>query len=84
MKQKTLIQEVTDVTMEPQVEVTLEVKRRGRPIVEGSNRQNRIADLENRRANGTLKLGRPKMTPEQREEAKRTRELFQQFIKGQG
>ena len=34
MKQKTLIQEVTDVTMEPQVEVTLEVKRRGRPIAE--------------------------------------------------
>ena len=81
MKQKTLIE---DVTMEPQVEVTLEVKRRGRPIVEGSNRQNRIMDLENRRTNGTLKLGRPKMSPEQREESKRKRELLQEFLKSQG
>ena len=81
MKQETLIQ---DVTMEPQVEVTLETKRRGRPIVPGSNRQNRIADLETRRTNGTLKLGRPKMTPEQKEESRLKRELFQQFLKSQG
>lgn len=81
MKQETLIQ---DVTMEPQVEVTLETKRRGRPIVEGSARQNRIMDLENRRANGTLKLGRPKMTPEQKEVARKKKELFQEFLKNQG
>ena len=35
------------------------VKRLGRPIVPGSKRQERINDLESRRANGTLKLGRP-------------------------
>lgn len=79
MKQETLVE-----VMEPQVEVTLESKRRGRPIVPGSNRQNRIADLENRRTNGTLKLGRPKMTPEQKEESRLKREMFQQFLKSQG
>ena len=33
--------------------------QRGRPVVEGSARQARIADLEEKRANGELKLGRP-------------------------
>jgi hypothetical protein len=38
----------------------LDVKR-GRPTNPESARAKRIADLEARRANGTLKLGRPKM-----------------------
>jgi hypothetical protein len=38
----------------------LDVKR-GRPVNPESARAKRIADLEARRANGTLKLGRPKM-----------------------
>jgi hypothetical protein len=37
----------------------LDVKR-GRPVNPESARAKRIADLEARRANGTLKLGRPK------------------------
>jgi len=35
--------------------------KRGRPTNPESARAKRIADLEARRANGTLKLGRPKM-----------------------
>lgn len=35
--------------------------KRGRPVNPESARAKRIADLEARRANGTLKLGRPKM-----------------------
>jgi hypothetical protein len=35
--------------------------KRGRPVNPNSARAQRIADLEARRANGTLKLGRPKM-----------------------
>jgi hypothetical protein len=35
--------------------------QRGRPVNPESARAKRIADLEARRANGTLKLGRPKM-----------------------
>jgi hypothetical protein len=38
----------------------LDIKR-GRPVNPESARAKRIADLEARRANGTLKLGRPKM-----------------------
>jgi hypothetical protein len=38
----------------------LDIKR-GRPTNPESARAKRIADLEARRANGTLKLGRPKM-----------------------
>jgi hypothetical protein len=38
----------------------VEIKR-GRPVNPESARAKRIADLEARRANGTLKLGRPKM-----------------------
>ena len=38
----------------------IEIKR-GRPVNPESARAKRIADLEARRANGTLKLGRPKM-----------------------
>ena len=38
----------------------VEIKR-GRPVNPESARAMRIADLEARRANGTLKLGRPKM-----------------------
>ena len=34
--------------------------KRGRPVNPNSARAQRIADLEARRANGTLKLGRPK------------------------
>ena len=34
--------------------------KRGRPVNPNSARAKRIADLEARRANGTLKLGRPK------------------------
>jgi hypothetical protein len=37
----------------------IEIKR-GRPVNPESARAKRIADLEARRANGTLKLGRPK------------------------
>ena len=37
----------------------IEIKR-GRPVDRNSARAKRIADLEARRANGTLKLGRPK------------------------
>ena len=39
-----------------------ETLRKGRPVNMNSKRQQRINDLETRRANGTLKLGRPKMT----------------------
>jgi hypothetical protein len=35
--------------------------KRGRPVNPESARAKRLADLEARRANGTLKLGRPKM-----------------------
>jgi len=35
--------------------------RKGRPVNENSVRQLRLKDLEERRLNGTLKLGRPKM-----------------------
>jgi hypothetical protein len=38
----------------------IEIKR-GRPVNKFSVRQTRLNDLEARRANGTLKLGRPKM-----------------------
>jgi hypothetical protein len=38
----------------------VEIKR-GRPVNPESARAKRMADLEARRANGTLKLGRPKM-----------------------
>ena len=38
----------------------VEIKR-GRPSNPESARAKRLADLEARRANGTLKLGRPKM-----------------------
>ena len=38
----------------------VEIKR-GRPVNPESSRAKRMADLEARRANGTLKLGRPKM-----------------------
>jgi hypothetical protein len=37
----------------------IEIKR-GRPVNRFSTRQQRLNDLEARRANGTLKLGRPK------------------------
>ena len=37
--------------------------RRGRPVNTESARYKRLQDLEMRRANGTLKLGRPKATP---------------------
>ncbi len=36
------------------------VLKRGRPVNETSARQTRLNDLANRKANGTLKLGRPK------------------------
>lgn len=36
------------------------VLKRGRPVNETSARQQRLNDLAERRANGTLKLGRPK------------------------
>jgi hypothetical protein len=36
------------------------VLKRGRPVNETSARQKRLNDLSERRANGTLKLGRPK------------------------
>jgi len=36
------------------------VLKRGRPVNETSARQKRLNDLAERRANGTLKLGRPK------------------------
>jgi hypothetical protein len=35
--------------------------KKGRPIVEGSKRQARVAELEAKRAAGALKRGRPKM-----------------------
>ena len=34
--------------------------KRGRPVNPESTRQKRVAELEMKRANGTLKLGRPK------------------------
>jgi hypothetical protein len=64
--------------------VTVETKRRGRPIVEGSLRQQRINDLNERRNNGTLKLGRPKMTHEQKLESQTKKELFKQWLAEQG
>jgi hypothetical protein len=42
--------------------------KRGRPVNNDSARQQRINDLNARRANGTLKLGRPKMVKETVEE----------------
>jgi hypothetical protein len=39
--------------------VNIEVKQKGRPVNENSNRQKRIAELEAKRANGELRKGRP-------------------------
>jgi len=46
------------------IETGVSTGKRGRPVIEGSVRQLRIAELEMKRANGTLKLGRPKMKKE--------------------
>jgi hypothetical protein len=35
--------------------------KKGRPVNENSKRQQRIKELEERKLNGTFKLGRPKM-----------------------
>ena len=60
MEQKTTTPEqVTNVVTITNTETSAEKKRLGRPIVQGSKRQERINDLESRRMNGTLKLGRP-------------------------
>ncbi len=39
-----------------------ETLRKGRPVNNNSKRQQRIAELAARKANGTFKLGRPKMS----------------------
>jgi len=39
--------------------------KKGRPVMPTSERQKRLAQLEMKRANGTLKLGRPKMKKEE-------------------
>lgn len=57
--QITTPEQVTNVVTITNTENSAEKKRLGRPIVPGSKRQERINDLESRRANGTLKLGRP-------------------------
>lgn len=81
---KTNATTATETKVEPIVDVTIETpKRRGRPVVEGSARQNRIMDLAERRANGTLKLGRPKMTTEQKEASKLLKEQFKAFLASQ-
>lgn len=43
--------------------------KKGRPVNMESKRQQRIQDLEFRRANGTLKLGRPKTKKVEEKEA---------------
>ena len=78
------VETTENVIPELQIELTTEKRRRGRPIVEGSERQNRINDLAERRANGTLKLGRPKMTADQKAESLKKKALFQEFLKQQG
>jgi len=40
--------------------------KKGRPVMEGSKRQQRLEEREAKRANGELKKGRPKYTPEQK------------------
>lgn len=46
--------------IEPEVK---EPKQKGRPVVEGSKCQQRVAELEAKRKAGLLKKGRPKMDP---------------------
>lgn len=52
--------------MTPTIEAEVE-RAPGRPVNPNSKRQQRIADLEKRRAEGTLKLGRPVETESERQ-----------------
>jgi|694.fasta_scaffold155143_1 hypothetical protein len=79
----------TPITEQVNVTITNPVveqvkKQRGRPIIADSNRQKRILDLQMRRENGTLKLGRPKMTPEQKAKSEALKAQFKMFLESQG